>query len=257
MKYSLSPWETPRASPLGFPSSLGYIPSYIPTLVTIQIHYSKIFTKLYLAYSLPRLIQNKSQNYIFSNGLLVFFSYDFYFRDLVMSGNFLNMAGFTCTILLFVGRENQSQNNTIYEIFLYYRRPFVVPFSCSQTNTILRDIAQTSSVFCPCNLWTNAMLEDIVLYSLLLHYTVFLLCTHTNTSLDSSEIIFGWFLWTFVQQSPHMHMYCVQSMYSVYCMHSQYQAGQTDYRMQLNIFKHYKEHLPLSFLSIYPNMYIS
>ena len=37
MKYSMSTWEIPRASPSGFPLGSGYISLYIPPLVTIQI----------------------------------------------------------------------------------------------------------------------------------------------------------------------------------------------------------------------------
>ena len=37
IKYILSPWEIPQAFRLGFPSGSGYISSYIPSLVTLQI----------------------------------------------------------------------------------------------------------------------------------------------------------------------------------------------------------------------------
>ena len=39
MKYSLIPWEFPRAKPLGTLLVTGNSSPYIPTLVIIQIHY--------------------------------------------------------------------------------------------------------------------------------------------------------------------------------------------------------------------------
>ena len=56
MKYSLSPWEIPRASPLGFPK--GYFSSYIPPLVTIQIqecikvHCSALYLEGYMSHNI-------------------------------------------------------------------------------------------------------------------------------------------------------------------------------------------------------------
>ena len=43
MKYCLSPWETPLAPPLGFPSGSGDISSYTPPLVTIHLLYPFLF----------------------------------------------------------------------------------------------------------------------------------------------------------------------------------------------------------------------
>ena len=48
MKYSLSPWEIPQASPPGFPSVSSYILSYIPPLVTIPIQYSTVQYNFFL-----------------------------------------------------------------------------------------------------------------------------------------------------------------------------------------------------------------
>ena len=41
-KYSLSPWETPRAPPRDFPSCSGYILPYNPPLATIHTQYNRV-----------------------------------------------------------------------------------------------------------------------------------------------------------------------------------------------------------------------